>query len=84
MNITKVLNTDRWTFLIMVATIIGSAASLYLVATMPLGDGSTFQKRRALCDRAVAALLNSADLVEVTRAGIIIRRLDCSIGRRLP
>jgi len=84
MNITKVLNTDRWAFLIMVATIIGSAVAIYLVATMPLGDESTFQKRRALCDRAVEALLNSTELVEVTRAGIVIRRLDCSIGRRLP
>lgn len=84
MNIAKVLNTDRWAFPIMVATIIGSAAAIYLVATMPLGDESIFQKKRGLCDRAVEALLNSADLVEVTRAGIIIRRLDCSIGRRLP
>jgi hypothetical protein len=28
--------------------------------------------------------LHSTDLVEVERAGIIIRRLNCSISQRLP
>jgi hypothetical protein len=36
-----------------------------------------------LCDRAVDALLHSKDLVEVQRAGIIIREVNCGIGRRL-
>jgi hypothetical protein len=36
-----------------------------------------------LCDQAVAALLHSKDLVEVQRAGIIIREIPCGIGRRL-
>jgi hypothetical protein len=40
-------------------------------------------KARALCDEQVAALLQSKDLVEVTRAGIIINRLECSMRRRL-
>jgi hypothetical protein len=40
-------------------------------------------KARALCDTQVAALLQSKDLVEVTRAGIVINRLECSIRRRL-
>lgn len=40
-------------------------------------------EERALCDRAVNALLTSPDLVEVTRAGIIVRRLNCGIQRRL-
>ena len=35
------------------------------------------------CDRAVDALLNSHDLVEVQRAGILIDNLDCSVARRL-
>lgn len=45
---------------------------------------SKFGKERALCDRAVEALLNSQDLVEVTRAGTIVTYLNCSISRRLP
>lgn len=40
-------------------------------------------EERALCDRSVAALLASKDLVEVTRAGIIVERLNCGISRRL-
>jgi hypothetical protein len=41
-------------------------------------------KNRAVCDQAVDTLLNSKDLVEVTRAGLIVQRLECSISRRLP
>jgi hypothetical protein len=52
-----------------------------VVLMMPLPPGLV--RERALCDRAVNALLTSKDLVEVTRAGIIVDRLDCSIGRRL-
>jgi hypothetical protein len=40
-------------------------------------------KARALCDIQVEALLHSKDLVEVTRAGIIIDRLNCAMRRRL-
>jgi hypothetical protein len=36
-----------------------------------------------LCDQAVDALLHSKDLVEVTRAGIIVNYIPCGIGRRL-
>jgi hypothetical protein len=36
-----------------------------------------------LCDQAVEALLHSQNLVEVQRAGIIIRELNRGIGRRL-
>lgn len=41
-------------------------------------------KQRALCDQAVAALLQSDSSVEIERSGIIIRRLDCSISTRIP
>jgi hypothetical protein len=49
-----------------------------LVTYVPLG------KSRAVCDQAVDTLLNSKDLVEVTRAGFIVHRLECSISQRLP
>jgi hypothetical protein len=40
-------------------------------------------KARALCDAQVETLLHSKDLVEVTRAGIIIDRLNCTVRWRL-
>lgn len=36
-----------------------------------------------LCDHAVDMLLHSNDLVEVTRAGVIVHEIPCGIGRRL-
>jgi hypothetical protein len=47
-----------------------------------LSGGPNGPERR-LCDQAVAALLHSRDLVEVERGRIIVRELNCSIGRRL-
>ena len=42
-----------------------------------------FQVDYSLRDQAVASLLHSKDLVEVQRAGIIIREIPCSIGWRI-
>lgn len=56
----------------------GVASVLVLAIPFP----SEHAERR-LCDRAVDALLHSKDLVEVQRAGIIIREVNCGIGRRL-
>jgi len=53
-----------------------------LVAIMASPSGS-WSKAQALCDDVVPRLLHSNDLVEVTRAGIIVDRLDCRIRRRL-
>ena len=36
------------------------------------------------CDRAVAALLESRDSVELQRAGLLIGHLRCDLERRLP
>lgn len=46
-------------------------------------EGPT-EKRSALCDVMVDQLLNSKDLVEVTRAGILVDRLNCRMWGRLP
>ena len=35
------------------------------------------------CDREVGALLTSHDLVEVQRAGILVRELNCDVVHRL-
>ena len=45
--------------------------------------GAAWGKTRARCDRAVADLLHSTELIEVERAGFIVQRLECGIGRRL-
>jgi hypothetical protein len=53
------------------------------VGAVWLIDGGDMSKPRAECDRQVSILFASTDLVEVTRAGIIIERLNCSVRRRL-
>jgi hypothetical protein len=60
--------------------VLGGAAASVLVLAMPFPADHA---ERRLCDRAVDALLHSKDLVEVERAGIIIREVNCAIGRRL-
>jgi hypothetical protein len=40
-------------------------------------------KEEALCVKSVEVLLHSTDLVEVTRAGIIIRETGCSVRKHL-
>jgi hypothetical protein len=61
-----------------------AAPTLIMLSRTDRSISETWRAKVALCDRAVDALVNSTELVEVTRAGIIIRELDCSIGRRLP
>jgi len=59
--------------------VVGGAASVVVLA-MPFPAD---RAEHRLCDRAVDALLHSKDLVEVQRAGIIIREVNCGIWRRL-
>ena len=60
--------------------VVGGAAVSVLALSIPF---PAEHAERRLCDRAVDALLHSKDLVEVQRAGIIIREVNCGIGRRL-
>jgi hypothetical protein len=46
-------------------------------------SGGQLAKRRALCDQAVSTLLTTTDLIELQRAGFLVRQLDCSITQRL-
>ena len=64
---------------LLLGAVVGGAASV-LVLAMPFPSEGP---ERRLCDRAVDALLHSKDLVEVQRAGIIIREVKCAISRRL-
>jgi hypothetical protein len=69
-----------WPFnLPMLLAVVAGAASVAVLA-MPFPSE---RAERQLCDRAVDALLRSKDLVEVERAGIIIREVNCGIRRRL-
>lgn len=71
----------------MVVSLAFLGASLMFLAwaiAWPGPEGSTTSKTRAKCDEVVDTLLNSRYLVEVSRAGILIDRLNCNIGRRLP
>ena len=70
--------------LLIVAAIFGAGVGAFMLMDSIMNGGSGASKRRALCDVTVERLLNSPDLVEVTRAGIIIRRLNCRMWGRLP
>ena len=66
---------------------IATMICLLILVLLWLIDGaldSHLAKARAKCDEAVEALLYSKDLVEVTRAGIIVDQLNCDVRRRLP
>jgi len=86
-----VLNAIRnwWRHSLLVGPVIFGVAMfmsfvLAIVVTVVLiTGGDSWAKRGALCDDVVHQLLHSKDLVEVTRAGIIIDRLDCRVSRRL-
>ena len=79
--------TDSARGAIVFATILGGAGMiLWLIfnhVTLSLSDSISDPEVR-LCDQAVDALLHSKDLVEVTRAGLIVNYISCGIGRRLP
>lgn len=62
--------------------IVASMAFVYVIVEFVLLDPRE-DKVHALCDHAVEALLTSNDLVEVTRAGIVIRYMNCSVSRRV-
>jgi hypothetical protein len=63
------------------AVMLAGAVALLVLAVR---DSPSDIRARAICDVQVERLLNSTDLVEVTRAGILVRKLDCSVRRRLP
>lgn len=72
---------DRW---LMIA--LAAAMALFGIAGFSLVFFAGYSGRWAgekLCDREVAILLASRDPIDLQRAGIIIREVPCSIGRRL-
>ena len=63
------------------ALLAGGLSTLVLWHVVP--SRGQLAKRRALCDQAVSTLLKTGDLIELQRAGFLVRQLDCSITRRL-
>jgi hypothetical protein len=64
---------------------IGGLHLLYVIVWTLIDDpDNQLSRERRLCDQEVAVLLNSQDLIELTRAASITSQLECSIGRRLP
>jgi hypothetical protein len=49
-----------------------------------VGSVSTNPSRIQACDQAVSALLESREAVELQRAEILIRELNCKVSRHLP
>ena len=47
-------------------------------------DMSVLAREHAECDRQVAILMSTKDLVELERAQFLIKWINCSVGRRLP
>jgi hypothetical protein len=52
-----------------------------LIASIPLPNEDA---ARRTCDEAVHNLLTTTDMVELQRAQILVRRLNCGVRRRLP
>ena len=53
---------------------VGACASIGVIIPDPHSA-----ERRSPCDRSADVLLTGKDLPEATRAGIMVRQLDCSI-----
>lgn len=47
-------------------------------------DMSVLARERLECDRQVALLMSTKDLVELERAQFLIKWISCAVGRRLP
>jgi hypothetical protein len=59
-------------------------AAIAIVSMIWTWPWKSVEAERAACDKAVATLLATHDLVELERAAALIRALDCSVSRRLP
>ncbi len=62
----------------------GPVVILLVILNIKMFTSPFDSEERKVCDTAVDALLNSRDLIEVQRAGILIDQLSCSVARRLP
>jgi hypothetical protein len=62
----------------------GAGLAILLSDIVTGAPEGSFARARAKRDEAVEALLYSKDLVEVTRAGVLIEQLNCGVRRRLP
>jgi hypothetical protein len=55
-----------------------------LVLVLSLPSSEHLIGLRRVCDGAVKTLLTSHDLAEIERSNVLIKNLDCDVGRRIP
>jgi len=65
------------------ASLIGFIVVVASVVAGVLSVVEPSAKERQVCDQAVSTLLSTTDALELQRAMFLIRRLDCSVRRRL-
>lgn len=63
--------------------VLPAAIGVLLVETL-VPDRFPYEEIRTTCDQAAQALLTTRDPVELQRADMLIRHLDCSVSQRLP
>jgi len=68
-------------FIVSMAVLALSIAGLWIIVLM---DTPSDKRVRAACDHYAAILLGSDSLLEVTRAGLLVDQLNCSMRRRVP
>jgi len=76
--------SDFYPVLIPIALVLPTLMVMSVDWIIPTEIDTALNKQRRLCDEAVNDLLYSKDLALITRAGIIIRKFDCSITKRMP
>jgi len=59
---------------------IGSAVARHTITQ----TGEDMSRERLECDRQVAALMSTNDIVALERAMFLIKQFNCSVSRRLP
>ena len=70
----------RWWWVLGGVAFISYIVGIGWVVSLPFpGDA----EEHVLCDQQVPILLHSNNMVDVVRAGIIVRQINCGIGRRI-
>ena len=75
----EALRTD-WLWLL---TLVLACAITAVTVSLILRPFPPSPREVALCDQAVAAMLDGRDLVELQRADLILRHLECRVRRRV-
>jgi hypothetical protein len=64
-------------------TLLSVLSAGFVVWVVSLTPSDHLIALRRVCDGAVKALLTSHDLAEIERSNVLIKSLDCDVGRRI-